>query len=65
MEKIFEEAHKKILYCFTGEDGGVSFAKYIARMRIMAKNATNGDEAAIQIVELVNKFSRLIDALTK
>jgi hypothetical protein len=49
-----------ILACFSGEDGGVSFAKLRCLLADFEKRAENGDDAAEQILLVVHRFAKLI-----
>lgn len=57
-----------ILDCFGGADGGVGFAHLIFRLDDLEKVALEGGSdapAAIQLIEVVARFRRLVDALSK
>lgn len=61
----FREANQNILDCFTGADGGGRFSNYLFIMRDFAEKADNGDDGAKQLVEMVEKFSKLINVLNR
>jgi len=62
-QEKFEEYNRNILDCMTGADGGVKYMKYLNAMRQLSKRADNGDDAARQIVVMVERFSMLLDIL--
>ena len=57
----------RILDIFGGADGGVGFALLIFRLDDYEKTALEGGPdaaAATQLIEVVSRFRRLVDALT-
>jgi hypothetical protein len=52
-----------ILSCFGGEDGGVRFAKLKFWVEGCEKEAKEGKESAIVLLELIDRFSKLIDTV--
>jgi len=56
---------ENIISTFTGEDGGGKFIKFLAFVNEFDKRAESGDEAAKKIIDVVEKFSRLIDIAEK
>lgn len=61
----FKDDNIRILDVFGGADGGVDFAKFKCGMEDFERRAIDGDDGAIQLVEIVSKFRRLIDAITQ
>jgi hypothetical protein len=55
-----KEDLQTIMSCFSGEDGGVSFAKLHCLLDSMEEKASQGDEAAKQVLLVVRRFARLI-----
>lgn len=56
---------ENILDCFSGADGGASFLALCSLIRHMDKQAVAGDEGAIKIIGIVNRFAKLIDVAKK
>lgn len=52
-----------ILNTMTAADGGARFGHFMFGMREIDEAATKGDEKCKEIVEVMARFSRLIDAL--
>jgi hypothetical protein len=63
MRKEKQEAFQNIVDCFTGEDGGVKFAFVKKRFDEIDKTAIEGDKASQEIMEIMVRFSRLINVL--
>lgn len=55
----------KNLDCYGGTDGGLSFLTLKINMENLAKKADSGDKTSIEIVDIIRKFSRLFDFLSK
>lgn len=49
-----------IMECFGGVDGGISFLKTRLLLEEFDKRATNGDEPAEQVVQIMRRFAHLI-----
>lgn len=54
-----------ILACFSGEDGGIKFAAFKFGMETLEEQYANGDTAAGEVLQIVTRFSELLDALDK
>lgn len=54
-------AFNNILDTFAGADGGVKFTSFLFAHRNFQKEAANGSAQAQQILDVVEKFSKLID----
>lgn len=52
-----------IVDTFTGADGAIRFTKFKFGIEALESQAAAGDTDAEQIVEVVVRFSRLIDAI--
>jgi len=52
----------RILDTFTGADGGVSFVKLRGMLSALDHQAANGDKAAAEVLAVVRRFARLIEA---
>ncbi len=52
---------QKILHTFSGEDGGEKFVKLCSLVNEMSDRESNGDKAASGVLDVVRRFSRLID----
>ena len=64
-KEIFEKANQNILDCFGGTDGGLRYIKYLSIMRDFSKQADTGNTTSMELVEIVKKFSNLIDVLNR
>ena len=60
----FEKANQNILDCFSGANNGL-FWEYLKTMRQLSECADNGDASAVILVDVVVKFSKLLDILDK
>lgn len=56
-----EDAMKNILDTMTGADGGIAFAKLKAFVEDFANRAMSGDKDAQQVIDVVIRFSNLIN----
>lgn len=65
MRKDTAAAFDNILQTFSGEDGGAGFIAMQKLVQVMDQQASQGDVAAAEIVMLVKRMSRLIDAAKK
>ena len=63
METKVKEYIDNFLDCFGGADGGVSFVRFKINLSEIEKQANNGNDDAEKIIEVVARFSRLIDAI--
>ncbi|QNO00008.1 hypothetical protein phiPsa267_054 [Pseudomonas phage phiPsa267] len=54
-----------ILDIFGGADGGVGFARMIFILDDYEKQALEGCPSAIQLIEVVSRFRRLVDLTSK
>jgi len=63
MKPATEEALINIMDCVAGADGGMSFINL--RGLIEDMDSRDGDAGAEQIVEVVKRFSRLIEVANK
>lgn len=63
MRQEKQEAFQNIVDCFTGEDGGVKFTFVKKRFDEIDKTAIEGDKASQEIMEIMVRFSRLINVL--
>jgi len=61
----FEQANQNILNCFGGADGGLRYIKYLSIMRDFAEQAENDDDGSARLVDIVEKFSSLINVLNR
>lgn len=52
---------RNILDTFTGADGGVRFVKLKCFVEALEQQASNGDAASKELLQIVNRFSKLID----
>ena len=52
---------KNILDTMTGADGGIKFVKFKMLVEDMENRINNGDKQADQILDIMDKFSKLID----
>ncbi len=50
-----------ILDCFGGSDGGVSFANLKCLLSEMCEKSCEGDASADKVLEVLARFSRLVD----
>lgn len=50
-----------IMECMTGEDGGASFVHFRTIVEDMESRAASGDDSAKKVLDVVERFSRLID----
>ena len=62
---LFEKANTTILDCFTCTDGGIKYLKYLSIMRDFSEQADTGNTTSRELVEIVKKFSNLIDVLNR
>lgn len=53
---------QEILDTFSGADGGIKFVRFKALLEEIEKRSLSGDEAAKEIIKIVKRFRRLIDA---
>jgi hypothetical protein len=63
MTEITKAAMDNILDTFAGADGGVKFTRVLFAIRKLDEQAVAGNKDAQEIINLVVKFSRLLDAL--
>lgn len=64
MTPITEKAFQNILDCFTGADGGIAFINtklLIEEIDKRAEEQTPDGHAASQVIDVVLRFSKLID----
>jgi hypothetical protein len=52
-----------ILSCFGGEDGAVRFAKLKFWVEKCEKEADEGNDSAMQLLQVIDRFSKLIDTV--
>ncbi len=64
-KEIFEKANQNILDCFGGADGGMRYINYLTIMRNFAEQAENDDDGSARLVDIVEKFSNLINVLNR
>jgi hypothetical protein len=64
MRPGLQQEIRNITEVFSGSDGGVRYMKFRAAMEAIDQQAANGNEAASEIIEIVRRFSVLIDATT-
>ena len=64
-KEIFEKANQNILDCFGGADGGLRYINYLTIMRNFAEQAENDDSGSARLVDIVEKFSSLINTLNR
>jgi hypothetical protein len=50
---------------FTGADGGVGYALSREKLIAIEKQANSGDKSAIELINIVNRFTRLMTNLSK
>ena len=55
-------AMSKIMDCFTGADGGISYVQFRSMIETCDKKAEAGDKPAEILVGLMIHFSRMIEA---
>jgi hypothetical protein len=60
-----QESLQTILDCFTGADGGVKFTMFKSRIEDLDQQAQNGDLKAKIIIDVMRRFSKLIDVIGK
>lgn len=60
-----EKDFNNILDCMTGADGGVSFMKLKILLEDLDSQAASGNSAAIQLMDIMAQFSKLIDVASK
>jgi hypothetical protein len=65
MRQETKEAIDNILDCMTGEDGGAKFALFLGGLREMDDRAENGDLQAEMVIQIVLRFSKLVDVLSR
>ena len=65
MRKEKKEALQNIIDCFTGADGGGKFAILNASLDIIDKQAAKGDKPSQEIMEIMVKFSKLLNVLER
>lgn len=58
----WKKAFDKITDCFSCADGGLQFVKMKSLIEEMARQADAGDEPARMVMDVMNKFAKLIDA---
>jgi len=56
---------QKITDVFSGADGGDCFVQLRAFLEQVEKQAKNGDESAKEILDVVYRFSRLLDVVKR
>lgn len=54
-----------IMDCFTGADGGLKFARAKFALEAFEAQASEGDSSAKIILEIVRRFSNLLDVLNR
>lgn len=54
-----------ILDVFSGGDGGIGFMSFRHLMEDMDAKAATGDAGAVQVVSIMERFSRLLDVAKK
>jgi len=57
-----KKAFNNILDTFSGADGGVRFAYFSSFIKSFDEQAANGNDSAKQLIMVMDRFSRLIDA---
>lgn len=68
MKPITKKAFDNILDCFDGADGGISFVNVrilIERMDELAEERTPEGHAASKVIDVMLRFSKLIDVANK
>lgn len=63
LNTITKHAIDNILDCMSGSDGGLKFFRFMLAIRQLDESAKNGDMASEEIINIVTRFSRLIDIL--
>ena len=51
--------------CFSGADGGIKFARAKFALEVFEVKAGEGDKSSEIILEIVGRFSRLLDVLNQ
>jgi hypothetical protein len=60
-----KESHDVIMDVIGGSNGGVDFVHYLNFLNVMDDRAAKGDKAAEQVVDIMVKYSRLIQLALK
>ena len=56
-----QKAFDNLLDTFSGADGGIRFVRFSGFLQELDLRASNGDQAAKELVNMVHCMSRLID----
>lgn len=64
MKTLYQQSFDNILDTFSGADGGGRFVMFKSMLEALSNQADEGDKAAGQLMEIVVRFSRLIDIST-
>ena len=56
---------ENIMDCFSGADGGIKFARAKFALEVFEVKAGEGDKSSEIILEIVGRFSRLLDVLNQ
>ena len=65
MTKDTEEALHNILDTFTGADGGIKFVMFKLALEQVDERAANADALAGEVIEIVTRFSKLINVMSE
>ena len=56
---------ENIMDCFSGADGGIKFARAKFALEEFEAQAKDGDKSSEILLEIVGRFSRLLDVLNQ
>lgn len=61
MRQSTKQALDYILDCFSGADGGVSYAYFQAMLNNLDQQAEAGDEKAQKVILILHQFAKMIE----
>ncbi len=62
MRDSTKSAIHNIVDTMNGSDGGVKYTNFLSMIDIVDKQACDGDHASTELIAVVERFSRLLDA---
>lgn len=60
-KKKIEKELRLMVDLFSGGDGAVGYVQLRTFLDVMAERADNGDKAAVDVLDVVYRFNKLID----